>query len=134
MILFACATLTSDQYFIFSVVLDGIGKGLDPRFDITEIARPWELSICFISFKRIASGLSRIWLLKLFIHLMFSSYFICVVMHLSCWDFAKLELKFSWRYNFSFFLFIYGKDLDNKLGLSLFCTRHDMNLIFIVNP
>jgi len=26
---------------IFVAVLDGIGKGLDPRFDITEIARPW---------------------------------------------------------------------------------------------
>lgn len=25
---------------IFFAVLDGIGKGLDPRFDITEIAKP----------------------------------------------------------------------------------------------
>jgi len=27
--------------FICFAVLDGIGKGLDPRFDITEIAKPW---------------------------------------------------------------------------------------------
>jgi hypothetical protein len=28
---------------VVSAVLDGIGKGLDPRFDITEIAKPWVL-------------------------------------------------------------------------------------------
>ena len=28
----------------FFAVLDGIGKGLDPRFDITEIAKPWVLN------------------------------------------------------------------------------------------
>lgn len=30
----------TNGYFV-SAVLDGIGKGLDPRFDITEIAKPW---------------------------------------------------------------------------------------------
>ena len=31
------------QVNVYSTVLDGIGKGLDPRFDITEIAKPWVL-------------------------------------------------------------------------------------------
>ncbi|GAB2231974.1 hypothetical protein Drorol1_Dr00010993 [Drosera rotundifolia] len=30
---------------IFSAVLDGIGKGLDPQFDISEIAKPYALEL-----------------------------------------------------------------------------------------
>lgn len=33
------SSLIRSIYSLFSV-LDGIGKGLDPRFDITEIAKP----------------------------------------------------------------------------------------------
>jgi hypothetical protein len=36
----ATRNINSRQEIIFSAVLDGIGKGLDPRFDITEIAKP----------------------------------------------------------------------------------------------
>ena len=40
MLFFFPAVLGVKTSFFWFAVLDGIGKGLDPRFDISEIAKP----------------------------------------------------------------------------------------------
>lgn len=87
-----CHSFMAPYAFSILSVLDGIGKGLDPRFDITEIAKPWVFStlVAFhvLNWQNFDMAFSESDLMHLFKLL---------VMPWSCSDLMKLVLKYLLR-------------------------------------